>query len=282
MIDPVAFTLGPFAVRWYGICIALGMLAAFQLQLWRAKRYSFTPEQVSDITFVAMSAGLVGARVFYVIRFWQQEFASRPWDMFKVHQGGLVFYGGFLGAVLALAIFAWRRRWQLWRLADLMAPALALGHAFGRIGCLLNGCCFGFVYGGWGAIRYPALVNGCLNGVTYVQMEKGLLTPTADMVWTLPTFPLAAVAAVGNLTLALLLLWLEKKNLFAGRLFLVYVVLYTCGRFLLEFGRGDYLQKTAGMTPAQITCLWLLPVTIAVYAAVTFRTKTPASGRPRE
>ena len=160
MTDPVAFTLGAITIRWYGICIALGMLAAYQLLLWRAKKYQFTADQVSDISFVAMFAGLVGARLFYVLRFWSSEFAQHPWDVFKIHQGGLVFHGGFLVACLTLMAVARFRGWRLWRLADLIAPALALGHAFGRVGCLLNGCCFGFVYHGWGAIRYPAIVNG--------------------------------------------------------------------------------------------------------------------------
>ena len=268
MIDPVAFSIGPLAVRWYGICVAVGLIAGFNLQLWRAKKYGFTQDQVSDITFLAMGAGLVGARLLYVIRFWQQEFAGRFLDVFKIHQGGLVFYGGFLGAVLALVLMARRRRWQFWRLADLLAPALALGHAFGRIGCLLNGCCFGFPYDGPGAVCYPAFVGGVLNSVVAVQAEQGLITPTADTIWSAPTFPLEAVAAIGNILICLALLWAEKRGWFQKRLFLAYIVMYTVGRFLLEFGRGDYLVKTAGLTPAQITCLWLLPLVAAAYAAV--------------
>ena len=266
MIDPVAFSIGPLAVRWYGICVAVGLVAGFNLQLWRAKKYGFTQDQVSDITFLAMGAGLVGARLLYVIRFWQQEFAGRFLDVFKIHQGGLVFYGGFLGAILALALLARRRRWPFWRLADLLAPALALGHAFGRIGCLINGCCFGFPYDGPGAVCYPAFVGGFLNSVVAVQAEQGVLTPTRDTLWSAPTFPLEAVAAIGNILICLLLLWMEKRQWFRQRLFLAYIVMYTVGRFLLEFGRGDYLAKTAGLTPAQITCLWLLPLVAAFYA----------------
>lgn len=266
MIDPVAFTIGPLAVRWYGICVAAGLVAGFNLQLWRAKKYGFTHDQVSDITFLAMGAGLVGARLLYVIRFWQQEFAGNFLDVFKIHRGGLVFYGGFLGAVLALVIFARRRRWAVWRIADLVAPALALGHAFGRIGCLINGCCFGFPYDGPCAVSYPAYVGGFLNSAAAVQAEQGLLTLTRDTIWSVPTFPLQAIAAVGNVLICLLLLWMEKRQWFRQRLFLVYIIMYTVGRFLLEFGRGDYLVKTAGLTPSQITCLWLLPASIAVYA----------------
>lgn len=266
MIDPVAFSIGPLAVRWYGICVAVGLVAGFNLQLWRAQKYGFTQDQVSDITFLAMGAGLVGARLLYVIRFWQQEFAGRFLDVFKIHQGGLVFYGGFLGAILALALLARRRRWPFWRLADLLAPALALGHAFGRIGCLINGCCFGFPYDGPGAVCYPAFVGGFLNSVVAVQAEQGVLTPTRDTLWSAPTFPLEAVAAIGNILICLLLLWMEKRQWFRQRLFLAYIVMYTVGRFLLEFGRGDYLAKTAGLTPAQITCLWLLPLVAAFYA----------------
>ena len=167
--------------------------------------------------------------------------------------------------MLALVIVARCRRWAVWRIADLVAPALALGHAFGRIGCLINGCCFGFPYDGPCAVRYPAYVDGFPNSVAAVQAEKGLLTLTEDTIWSVPTFPLQAIAAIGNVLICLLLLWMEKRQWFRRRLFLAYIIMYTVGRFLLEFGRGDYLVKTAGLTPSQITCLWLLPAAIAVY-----------------
>lgn len=266
MVNPTIFNLGPLSIRWYGVMVASGFLAAYWLQNRRAKQYDLKQNDVADLTFIAMLAGIIGARVLYVIRYWH-EFSGHAFDVLKIYQGGLVFYGGFIGAVLAIIVMARVRGWQLGRVADLMAPALPLGHAFGRIGCLLNGCCFGLHYEGPGAVLYPAFVEpGLINPVLDTQIRQGVVTFTPELSHCAPVLPIQAIATIANLILCGLLLWLEKKGYFRNRLFLVYLVVYTVGRFVLEFGRGDYLTRVAGLTPSQITCLWLLPVALGAYA----------------
>ncbi|NMA46920.1 MAG: prolipoprotein diacylglyceryl transferase [Lentisphaerae bacterium] len=265
MVNPVAFTLGPLSIRWYGIMVAGGFLAGYGLMSARARRYGFKPDDISDLSFMAMLAGIIGARALYVIRYWH-EFSGHVLDAFKVYQGGLVFYGGFIGAVIAIVLLTRHRRWSLGHVADLMAPALPLGHAFGRIGCLLNGCCFGAPYNGCGAVRYPAFVEpGIINPVLDVQLRLGVVELTPELSHCAPVFPIQAVAAIGNLMICAALLWLEKTGRCRNRLFIVYMIIYSIARFFLEFGRGDYLTRIAGLTPSQITCLWLLPVAIGIY-----------------
>ncbi len=240
-IDPVVFQLGPLSVRWYGVMVACGFLGAFFLGLRRCKRYRFRNDDVSDCIFWAVIGGLAGARLLYVIRFWE-EFAVNPLDILKIYQGGLVFLGGFAGAAIAILLLARRRKWEFWRIADFAAPMLPLGQAFGRIGCLLNGCCYGRCTHRWFQMDYQHLPY--------------------------PVFPIQALYSLGAFALCGLLLWLEWKGHFEKRRFLVYLVCYCVGRFCLEFGRGDYPreQLLAGLTPAQITCLWLLPLAVAIYA----------------
>lgn len=225
---------------------SLGLIAGYALQSYRAKKYELTPNDAADITFWAMLGGLVGARLLYVHRFWQEQFSGHFVDIFKVYEGGLVFYGGLCGAAVAVIILCLVKHKEIWRAAELLAPALPLGHAFGRIGCLLNGCCYGFEYHGFCSIKY------------------------AYPEW--PTFPLEGVASLINVCICITILQLEKHGKLRKRLFLAYILLYCLCRFLLEFGRGDYpaSQLRYGMTPAQVTCLWLAPAAAIVYAAAFF------------
>ena len=268
MPDPVIFSFGSLAIRWYGVFAAAGMLVFYGLQSLRAKRYGFTAEVVSDLTFVCMLAGIIGARLAYVWRFWTEEFAGRGFfAVFKIWQGGLVFQGGFILAVLAAIVFCRIRKWPLSQVADLVAPALPAGHALARIGCLLNGCCFGRLYYGPLAVIYPR--EG--NSVFAIQMQQGILPPGATA--CAPTFPVAGLEAIGNLLLCLLLLQLEKKSLCRGRLFLLYVLIYSAMRFGLEIFRGDYLPVPTGLTPAQDTSLWVLGATGAIWLAWASRNR---------
>lgn len=249
-INPEAFSIGPLHIRWYGVMAATGLAVAYWLMSRRAKQYEMSNNDVSDLLFWAMLAALFGARALYVIRFWNEEFANQSFlSIFKIYEGGLVFFGGFAGAVIAVIVLSLVRKWKLWRAADLMSPPLALGHAFGRIGCLLNGCCHGFAYSGPLAFKYEHTVQG--------------------------TFPLQLCSSIGNVLICLCLLWLEKKGLCKKRLFLAYMVLYNIGRFIIEFGRGDYPKEQLlfGLTPAQVTCLWLLPCVIVIYVVAFYMQK---------
>ena len=273
MFDPVFLQLGKISIRWYGVCTALGLLTGYFVQLWRAKKYAFNKDMVADLTFTCMLAAVLGARLAYVLRFWNMEFAHASFlHVFMVWEGGLVFQGGFIVAALAGVALVKIRKWNLADTGDLIAPALPAAHAVGRIGCLINGCCFGFLYEGPLAVHYPA--EG--NSVLFIQKEQGLLPTEATQ--CAGTFPVAGLEAICNLLLCLLLLFLERKKIFRGRLFLLYILLYSCIRFGLEFARGDYLTRPLGMTNAQITCLWIIPLTIVIWLALDFKRKRAGDG----
>ena len=252
-IDPVFFSVGPVTVRWYGLMAALGMVAAYAVLHTRAKKYSFTSNDVSDMVFYIVLAGFVGARLLYVVRFWNEIFREDPLEIFRVYNGGLVFLGGFGVAALMGLLLCRLRKWKLGAMTDFIAPALPIGHAFGRMGCLLNGCCYGFDYEGPLAFKY--------------QYNSS------------PAFPLQGLAFLLNIALGAFILYLESRKRLENRRFLVYVLLYCVLRFALEFGRGDYPREQLlwGLTPAQISCLWLLPLTALFCLALHFygRGKNP-------
>src|SRR5207244_566989 len=132
-------------------------------------------EKIVDLGPWLIIGSILGARTLYVITFWREQFAQKPlWEIFMVQHGGLVFYGGFVGASLAYILYARLKKLPLWKGADILAPSIALGYVFGRIGCLMNGCCYGRPCDLPWAIHFPA------NSPPFKdQSSDGLLGPDA-------------------------------------------------------------------------------------------------------
>lgn len=141
-MHPILFRWGPFTLHTYGLFAALGFLAGYALATTIAKKKGLPPALVGDALFPLLVGGLLGARLFYVIFHWA-EFAGVWLDTVKIWQGGLMWQGSFLGGTLALALFVRQRKIPFLSLADIFAPAAAIGQAVGRIGCLFAGCCYG-------------------------------------------------------------------------------------------------------------------------------------------
>ena len=143
------------AIRGYGVCLLLAILAALFLLVRLAKRQNIAAEQIYSLAFWSVITGIIGARLFYVTEYWQEMLLDHtgqllPFDklffsVLNFAKGGLVVFGSILGGALGALIFMHRNKMPVLRTFDVMAPALMLGIAIGRIGCLLNGCCFGSV-----------------------------------------------------------------------------------------------------------------------------------------
>ena len=178
--------LGPLvnrglAVRGYGLCMLLAIVSGMGIVLWRCRRIGFPVDPIFTLAFCMVIAGVVGARLFYVIQKHDQFFAPGvPLTQSlklaaNMTGGGLVVYGSLFGASIAAFLFFWWSKLPVWKTADLMAPGMAIGLAIGRLGCLMNGCCWGGVCDvGMPAIQFPAgssswvqhLSNGSLLGLT--------------------------------------------------------------------------------------------------------------------
>src|SRR6185369_10466931 len=140
----VALHIGSWPIHWYGVLVATGFLAGLWTASRRAVRDGLTSDQVLDSGPWMIIGTIIGARALYVATYWKESFAGFPIsEIFMVQKGGLVFYGGFIGAVISVATYTWRKKIATWKLADALAPSIALGYVFGRIGCLMNGCCYG-------------------------------------------------------------------------------------------------------------------------------------------
>jgi phosphatidylglycerol:prolipoprotein diacylglycerol transferase len=149
------FELGPITIRAFGLMMATGFLCAGYAAFRLARGTHRNLDYLSNLVVWMMLAGVIGARLAYVAEHWSAEFANCYADILRVDQGGLMFYGGVAGAALALFLFVRQRHEPFLALSDLLLAVLPLGHAFGRMGCFLNGCCHGRISSHALAISYP-------------------------------------------------------------------------------------------------------------------------------
>jgi phosphatidylglycerol:prolipoprotein diacylglycerol transferase len=246
-MHPIAFELGPLSIHWYGVMVALGFLAGLWTASRRGLREGITAEQIIDLGPWLIVGTILGARTLYVISYWHEAFAGKPFaEVLMVWKGGLVYYGGLIGASLACMLYVRVKKLRLWKIADILAPSIALGYAFGRIGCLLNGCCYGRRCDLPWAIRFP---------------EGNPLGPP-----TYPVHPTQVYDSLLNLGLYAALAWLYRHKKFDGQVFGVYLVSYAVLRSFVELFRGDYPQYYFGgrVTPAHLVSLAILAAGLAL------------------
>lgn len=236
--------VGEFGIGTYGVMLALGLLAGMGAVLYRARREGVPSQLVLDLVFYAVLGGIVGGRLAYVIVYFPSFLADPLGVLFS--RSGFVFLGSIAGSIPFVGWIIWRKRLAFWRLADVLVTGVPLGHAFGRIGCLMAGCCFGQpVPAGsawsWLGIHFPPGIdvgNETLGGQAYSeQLAQGLIPQSAAC--SLAVWPTQLLESVGNVLIFLTLLWAWRRRRFAGQIFLVYLTLYSVVRFLLEFLRGD-------------------------------------------
>ena len=236
-------------IYWYGVFVALGFLAAVWNWNLLAKRDNRPAGFGSEMGFWAMVAGLLGARLAYVLAN-IDHYAVNPIEIIRFDQGGLIFYGGFLGGFLGLVAFAKKRKISFLDLGDYAVTGLVLGHVFGRIGCFLNGCCFGTICSHSAGISFPPGSPASIE-----QTTAGLLPYGAA---SLPVYPIQLYEAAFNLLVYGVLVYAYLHRRRPGRVGALYLMLYPAGRFLFEFLRGDPRVQVMGLSVAQALSLVFL------------------------
>jgi phosphatidylglycerol---prolipoprotein diacylglyceryl transferase len=237
-VQQVAFQIGGITIHWYGVLIALGFIAGLWTASRRAPRSGISPDAVFDLGPILLVGAIIGSRALYVVSYWDRSFAGKPWyEPFMIHHGGLVFYGGLIAATLGGIIYARYRKLPIWRLADVLAPSIALGYAFGRIGCFMNGCCYGHTTDLPWNVHFPVGHDTHPHGVHPAQLYSTLL----------------------NFGLFLGLAWFYRHKRFDGQVFGLYLVSYAVLRSVAEMFRGDYPGYYAGWaTPAHLVSVAIL------------------------
>ena len=247
-MHPILFTLGPVTLYTYGVMLVVAFLTSTWLAVRAARRLppqliAVTPEQLVDFACLVLLGGIVGGRLLYVILSWE-FFRRAPQEIPAIWHGGLVWYGGFLGGVFAGWLYIRSKRLVFLRVLDQFIPFLALGHALGRLGCFLNGCCYGKPTDAW-----------C--GVTFVGQSERVL-------------PTQLFEAAGLVLLFGLLRRLQQPRYLGrpGWLFGLYLGSYAVLRFFVEFLRGDQPIWWRGLTLPQLMSLvmWLAGCALLVRA----------------
>ena len=241
-IDPVIFSIGHVMVRWYSVIV----ISAIGLGVWlaarEAERKGFKKDDIYDAALWVVIAGLVGARLFHVLDHWPHEYAANPIRALYIWEGGLAIWGGVFGGLIAVAILAWRRGWQLPRLLDAVAPGLVLAQALGRVACIITGDAVGKPTTGPFGLAYTS---------------PNAMVPQLGVYYT----PMPVYEIIANLGIFAVLWQLRKRNWPDGVLFLIYLLLYSLERFLLAF-TSAYQVIAFGLTQSQLVALVALTVAL--------------------
>ena len=267
-VHKIAFQIGSLTIHWYGVLVALGFLAGLWTASRRGLKEGFAPEKVFDAGVWLILGTVIGARALYVVSYWDKlmetpRFPSMPWtEIFMVQRGGLVFYGGLIGASLATVLYAYKNKLSLWKFADTLAPSIALGYVPGRIGCLMNGCCYGKATDvPWG-LHFPPSHETHGHAVHPTQIYDALL----------------------NFGLYLGLAWLFRRKKFDGQVFAVYLLCYAITRSTVEIFRGDYAVRYLGgaATPAHLISIAIFATGAVLYWKLSSRPPAPAPAASRK
>ncbi len=224
-MHPILFELGPLTLRTYGPLLTLAFISGIWFTARRARKQGLGIEWLPDLSLIILISAIVGSRFFYVI-YHLEEFEGRILDMINPVQstgeigiGGLSMFGGVILAIVCSMIYILIKKLNLWRIADVVAPSIMLGLGIARIGCFLNGCCFGT----------PS--HSCLAMIFPPNSPAGYMFPD------IPIFPIQLVASFYGFLILAILIFLERFKHFNGFTFWLMLIFYSVARFTVDFFR---------------------------------------------
>lgn len=262
---PRLFEIGPITVYTYGVLLAAAYLIGLKFAVARARRHGLDGDRMLDLGIYIIIAALIGAKLLLLIVDFDL-FVRQPSELWTLARSGGVFYGGLIAAFLVAMWYIRRHRLPVWTTTDMFAPGIALGHAIGRLGCFLAGCCFG---------RPTSLPWAVTFSDPFAASNVG--TPLGT-----PLHPTQLYESGAELLILGALLATERRGrYFPGRTFWWYVLLYSISRFVIEFFRGDERGMFWGISTSQIISLVLLPVSVAMLLWLSRRPDAPAPTRSK-
>jgi len=246
-VNPVAFSIGPVNIAWYGIMVALAVVVLILWTVWAVKRGArLTMDDVLTAALVGIPSGVVFARLLHVIDYWDY-YLRHPAQI--IGGEGLSIYGAVLGAALGLWVYSRVKKTSFAYLADVLAPGIILSQAVGRVGCTLNGCCYGKISSTFLAIVYT--------------------NPYSHGPIGLPVHPTQVYEIIYNLAAFFVLFKLRGRLRPDGSLFLVYLSLYSFWRLMIDFIRDGQPFLFFPLHQAQVIALAILAVTVPLLALRT-------------
>jgi len=266
-MHPILFKIGSFQLHSYGAVMVVAFMAAIWLANRRAARYGIDKNQIGDMAFWTLVSGVLGARIVFILQD-LPYFLSHRSELFSLQFQGLTSFGGLIFGAAAVVIWSIKHKFPVWKFLDVAAPAFVLGHAIGRIGCLLNGCCFG--------------------GVCSPTLPWGIHVPGS----TVLHHPAQAYDTLMNLAVVGILLWRENKGLQLGQLTGLALALHGLTRVVYEFWRaGTLAQVNANeasstywgnlpFTQAQAMAALIILVGVGIYVMAGYK-RQPINAAPQ-
>jgi len=251
-----------FRLYGYSAMFFIACAGALFLTVWRARRERINPNVVYELAIWLYGGGFIGARLFFVLQ--HRESVRNVWDVLRFWQGGMVFYGCIIGGLIGSLIYWFRHPFPFRAMADAVAPSLALGTAFGRLGCWFNGCCFGGLCNQPWGVRFP---SGTFPWIHQVYLRQ--IPPSAEISY--PVHPTQLYSAFTGFLLLVLLSWYYPRRRRDGEVMALLMVFYAVARFAMEAFRDDEKAIFAGMTISQNISLILLISGLANWIWLSFQ-----------
>ena len=241
------FFIGDLPIRAYGLVLSFSIILATGVAYFFAKQDGRWSDHIVDIGIVGGFSGIIGARLWDVFFFDWSYYHNHLLEIPFVWQGGMAIQGGVVGGIIAGYIYTKIHKIDTWALADILAPAIILGQALGRIANLLNGDAFG----------HP---TGSSFGIIYPQTTLAYQTYGNQPLW-----PAEIWEGQIDIVIFALLLIFRTTNYAKGQVFLLYAILYSAARFFLEYLRGDYNNLILGLKSAQWTSLIVATIALILF-----------------
>jgi phosphatidylglycerol---prolipoprotein diacylglyceryl transferase len=274
-----------FSFNTYGFLLAVAFVAGLLLMARLASRDGLDRQKVYDLGLWVLAASLIGSKALMVIAEWDVYYRDNPRQIFTLDffRSGGVYYGGFIGAVIASVIVMRYYKLPWWRTADSFAPGIILGQAIGRLGCFSAGCCWGKPTAGWFGVHFsekgheitgvPTIVNHLGDRVQQTVWAERL-TDLGGILAPLKLHPTQLYEAGAALLILVALLLIHRRRRFEGQVILAYAMLYSVARFIIEYWRDDPRGEIFGLSTSQFIAVILF---VGALATFIYRLRKPGA-----
>jgi len=263
-MHPTLFKIGGFEIGSFGLMVAIGFFAAYWVGMNEARRKGLSEDRFANFIIFTLLVGLLGAKLLHVVVYLGQDSIR---NLF-FSRSGLVFYGGLITGIPFGFWLTRRYGWNPGTVADVAAVSIPIGHFFGRIGCFLNGCCYGSQCTLPWAVRFPRIVDeeGYIVGSEPYSFQKSMEMLSGREPYSLPVHPTQLYEAFGSLAAFLFLyFYFSKRTKFQGQLALVYLAIYAVMRFAIEFLRADPRGGWGGLSTSQWISIGILSLALGLW-----------------
>ena len=247
---PDLFSIGPITIHGYGLMIGIGFLAAILIGMKRAEKHGLDKDIVFNMGLLCIVGGMLGAKILYIITEWNSIIHSK--NLWSDLAYGFVVYGGIIGGILILYVYSRFKKLNFLQYMDLIVPSVSIGQGFGRIGCLLAGCCYG-------------RETDCPIGIVFHNSE---FAPNG-----ISLLPTQIFSSLGDFLIAGFLIWYAGKQKKDGKVISMYLILYGVGRFIVEIFRNDPRGNVGMLSTSQFISIFMVAFGAGMMYFVTHRKK---------